>query len=272
MAGRIAIVTGSNQGIGFWIATQLAKSGAFETTVLACRRADAAAEAAAKITEAGGSGVVSMTVDISKPQSVKDFVTAFASKYGKLDCLVNNAGMAFKSADPTPFNDQAAPTVATNFTGTVNLTMALLPLLLKSKESPRVVNVASRAGLLKILKSPDDHRKLFTNPKSLEALSKTMAEFVADVKANGTDNKFANTTYGMSKCGVIAWTGLMQRLSPTIGWSAMCPGYCNTSMSSGKGPRPAAEGAETASWLALSEDEAVFKSGGFFGEKKRLTW
>ena len=54
-----------------------------------------------------------------------------------------------------------------------------------------------------------------------------------------------------------AWTRLMNRLVPTVGWTSLCPGWCNTSMSSGKGPRSAAEGAKTASYLALSEDPDV---------------
>ena len=214
-----------------------------------------------------------MKVDISKPQSVKAFATALAAKYdGTIDCLVNNAGMAFKGADPTPFNDQAAPTVAVNYTGTLMITNALLPMLLKSADNPRVVNVASRAGVLRNLKDPETHAKLFTDPESVEALTRTVAEFVADVKANGEDNAFSSSTYGISKMAVIGWTKLMQRVCPKVGWSCMCPGYCKTAMSSNKGPRPAAEGAQTASWLALSEDPALFKSGAFFGEKKLLRW
>jgi carbonyl reductase 1 len=194
-ASRIAVVTGANQGIGFWIATQLAKSGAFDTTVLACRRADAGAEAAQKMAEDGCEGVVAMQLDIGDPASVRKFAESFAATYGKLDCLVNNAGMAFKAADPTPFNDQAGPTVAVNFTGTVALTNALLPLLLQpTAVQPRVVNVSSRAGALKQLKDPASQTKLFTEPASVEALVETVRNFVADVKANGEDNEFSNTT------------------------------------------------------------------------------
>ncbi len=194
-AARVAVVTGANQGIGFWIATQLAKSGAFDTTVLACRRADAGAEAAEKMTKSGCEGVVSMQLDIGDPASIKKFAEAFGAKYGKLDCLVNNAAMAFKAADPTPFNDQAGPTVAVNFTGTVMLTNALLPLLLQpTAVQPRVVNVSSRAGSLKQLKDPETQMKLFTAPASVEALAETVQRFVADVKANGYDNEFSDTT------------------------------------------------------------------------------
>ena len=66
---------------------------------------------------------------------------------GALDCLVNNAGTAFKGSDPLPFNDQTAPALRTNFYQTLGLTRALLPLLERST-SPRIVNVASMAGRL----------------------------------------------------------------------------------------------------------------------------
>lgn len=50
-------------------------------------------------------------------------------EYGKVDILVNNAGTAFKGSDPTPFRDQAEPTLRVNFFRTIELTEALIPLL-----------------------------------------------------------------------------------------------------------------------------------------------
>ena len=67
------------------------------------------------------------------------------------DLLINNAAIAFKAADPTPFDKQTAPTLAVNYYGTVAVTEAVLPLLLASDADPRVVNVASMAGHLRQL-------------------------------------------------------------------------------------------------------------------------
>lgn len=147
-----------------------------------------------------------------------------------------------------------------------------MPLLQKTESACRVVTVASRAGGLRILKSPSTQVKLFTKPKNIVALTKVMYDFIEDVKQNGKDNAYANTTYGMSKCGIIAWTRLMQKQVPAVGWSCMCPGWCKTSMTGGKGHRTAEDGAKTASWLALSDDEAIFKSGDFFADNSRIEW
>ena len=67
--------------------------------------------------------------------------------------LCNNGAIAFTNSHPTPFAQQAAPTFAINYFGTVSLTLKLLPLLrLASEPQPQIVNIASMAGHLRILK------------------------------------------------------------------------------------------------------------------------
>lgn len=71
------------------------------------------------------------------------------SMFGKVDCLVNKAGIMFPHDDPLPFHQQSKPTLDVNYRGTVALTKVLLPLLQNdSAQDPRVVNVASMAGCL----------------------------------------------------------------------------------------------------------------------------
>ena len=67
--------------------------------------------------------------------------------YGRCDLLVNNAAIAFKAADPTPFHEQTKPTLDVNFRGTVQVIDALMPMLASSPHA-RIVNVASMAGKL----------------------------------------------------------------------------------------------------------------------------
>lgn len=276
--GKIAVVTGANQGIGYHIAQQIARSGDFATVILACRRVDAGSTAAREMTMAatstptGCAVVEAMELDISAPASIARFASAFAIAHGdRLDILVNNAAIAFKGDDPTPFGGQSRPTIDTNYRGTVGLTEALLPYLKRGGPGSRVVNVASRSGALRILRS-DEKRRLFTHPESVEALSGTLDAFVGEAEGLGERNGYAGTNYGMSKCGVIAYTALMSRLCPEVGWSAMCPGYCDTSMTSWRGTRTAAAGADTASWLATTDDASAYKSGGFFADRARVPW
>ena len=276
MRNKIAIVTGANQGIGYHIASQIANCGDFARVILACRRSDAGNRAACEIAKSLTSRdciVEAMELDISNPSSISDFARAFVNAHGdRLDVLVNNAGMAYKGSDPTPFGMQSRRTMDTNYRGTVSMTEAMLPCLKRGgTNSSRVVNVASRSGGLRILKS-NEKRDLFTHPEDVDALTRTMYDFVDEAERMGENNGYANTNYGMSKCGVIAYTALMSRLCPEVGWSAMCPGYCNTSMTSGRGTKSASSGADTAYWLATTDDASAYKSGGFYADRERLVW
>jgi carbonyl reductase 1 len=279
MRKKIAIVTGANQGIGYFIAQQIVQRNDFATVILACRRMDAGSSAANEIqsaiissTPAFGCNVVAMELDISSDKSIDNFASEFVSTYGnRLDVLVNNAAIAFKGNDPTSFGLQSRPTVNINYHGTVKLTESMLPYLKRAGNQARVVNVASRSGELRILRS-EGMKRLFTHPTSVIALSETMDAFVRNAEEYGERNGYAGTNYGMSKCGIISYTLLMQRLCPEVGFSCMCPGYCKTSMSSFRGGRPASEGAVTASWLATTDNESVYKSGAFFADGKRIPW
>ena len=139
---RVAVVTGGNKGIGYHIAEQLLASREYGTVVIACRDAGRAAAAAKAL------GTVYEVLDLTDPNSIDAFPQLLAEKYGRLDCLVNNAAIAFKGRDPTPFPQQTVPTLRANFYGTVRLTEACLPLLSAGKQGT-VVNVASMAGALR---------------------------------------------------------------------------------------------------------------------------
>ena len=139
---KVAVVTGANKGIGLEVARQLCKENV--QTILACR-SEILGTAAAKELRAEGLDAVFEKCDIGSEDSIKSFVAAISSKYSHIDILLNNAAIAYKNSDPTPFNQQARPTMAINYFGTLQMTEAMLPLL-KASPSPRIVNVASQAG------------------------------------------------------------------------------------------------------------------------------
>jgi carbonyl reductase 1 len=170
----IAVVTGANKGIGLEVAKQLSSSGKIKT-ILACRNAELG-EAATRELITNGFDVDFMICDIGSEDSIANFVCDLSARYPVVDILVNNAAIAFKGSDPTPFDQQAAPTMKVNFFGTLFLTKAMLPLLSKSA-SPRIVNVASQAGCLRILPN-EERRRMFTDPDLTEArLCDLMNEF-----------------------------------------------------------------------------------------------
>ena len=86
-AERVAVVTGANKGVGYFIAASLIKSRLFGTVVLACRDADKGSRAAAEM------GGVYLPLTVGDAASVEAFAATLTAKYGRCDCLVNNAGV-----------------------------------------------------------------------------------------------------------------------------------------------------------------------------------
>src|SRR5579872_4973486 len=130
LQGRIALVTGASQGIGRACALELAKAGA--TVALAARNEAKLAELAAEITAAGGQAAA-FALDVASEDSIKAGAKAVLDRYGKVEILVNNAGitrdglmMRMKRAD---WDD----VIGTNLTGAFLLTQALVRQMMKNR-------------------------------------------------------------------------------------------------------------------------------------------
>ena len=141
-AGKLAIITGANSGIGYHSALELARAGA--TVILACRNEQRAAEAKAKIIAAVPQAQVEVAkVDVADLDSIKTFAEAFVASDRKLDILINNAGvMAYPTRQATKQGFEAQ--FGTNHLGHFALTGELMPALIRTPGS-RVVTVASIA-------------------------------------------------------------------------------------------------------------------------------
>jgi NAD(P)-dependent dehydrogenase (short-subunit alcohol dehydrogenase family) len=141
-AGKRALVTGANSGIGYHTALELARKGA--EVVLACRNPAKAEDALARLKAAvPGAKAELAALDLSDLKSVRAFGAAFSARGVPLDVLVNNAGIMApltRKASPDGFEIQ----MATNHFGHFLLTSLLLPSL-KRAPAPRVVSVASIA-------------------------------------------------------------------------------------------------------------------------------
>lgn len=142
LQGRIALVTGASQGIGRACALELARAGA--TVALAARNEGKLAEAVAEIEAAGGQAAA-FALDIASEESIKACAKAVVERFGKVEILVNNAGitrdglmMSMKRAD---WDD----VLGTNLTGAFLLTQALLRPMLKNRWG-RIINISSVVG------------------------------------------------------------------------------------------------------------------------------
>src|SRR5579863_1446294 len=140
--GRIALVTGASQGIGRACAIELAKAGA--VVALAARNESKLAEAVAEIEAAGGQAAA-LALDIASEESIKTAAKAVIERFGKVEILVNCAGITrdtlmlrMKRADWDAVLD-------TNLTGAFLLTQAVLSPMLRNRWG-RIINISSVVG------------------------------------------------------------------------------------------------------------------------------
>eukprot|EP00584_Thalassiosira_punctigera_P010931 CAMPEP_0172545250 /NCGR_PEP_ID=MMETSP1067-20121228/15207_1 /TAXON_ID=265564 ORGANISM="Thalassiosira punctigera, Strain Tpunct2005C2" /NCGR_SAMPLE_ID=MMETSP1067 /ASSEMBLY_ACC=CAM_ASM_000444 /LENGTH=276 /DNA_ID=CAMNT_0013331957 /DNA_START=168 /DNA_END=998 /DNA_ORIENTATION=- len=272
---RVAVVTGANKGIGYHVAESLARSGKFSDVVLGCRSEERGAAAVREIERSTGNSeacrVTCRQLAIGDRSSHDAFVKFMDETFGKVDVLVNNAGIAFKGRDPTPFQAQCKPTLAVNFWGTVDFTEEMLPLIRRGRDS-RVVNVASMAGRLSQLRSRELQER-FSSPRlTKEELFSLVRRFEDDVLSDRhLEAGWGNSNYGLSKLALVAVTKVWARDESRngIAVNCCCPGYCDTDMTSHMGPRPASEGAQNAVIPATMDDPP---SGEYFSDFRVSSW
>jgi 3-oxoacyl-[acyl-carrier protein] reductase len=140
--GRIALVTGASQGIGRAIALRLAADGAH--VALAARNRDKLAEVAAEIALAGGTAH-SFTLDIGNEDSIKACARAVIAHFGRVEILVNNAGITRDVLSLRMRRHDWDDVLTTNLTGAFLLSQACISSMLKSRWG-RIVNITSVVG------------------------------------------------------------------------------------------------------------------------------
>lgn len=143
MINKVAIVTGASSGIGLAIAKEFAINGI--TVVLAARNISLLAELELDIRNNGGQAY-SVQTDVSKEDDCKKLVDSTIDKFGKIDILINNAGLSMRGLFEETELSVLKTLMDVNFWGTVYCTKYALPYLLKSKGS--VVGISSIAGFM----------------------------------------------------------------------------------------------------------------------------
>ncbi|RYG55421.1 SDR family oxidoreductase [bacterium] len=195
---KVALITGANKGIGLETARQLGQNGL--TVLIGARDAGRGEEAAAKLRE-DGLDAHFVELDVTKPATIAAAKVGIERDYGRLDVLVNNAGIALDMAPPSEASlDVTRQTYETNFFGVIALTQALLPLLHKS-EAGRIVNVSSGLGSLTLASDPNwEHAAVnafayCSSKTALNAFTVRLAKELAEtkIKVNSTDPGYTAT-------------------------------------------------------------------------------
>jgi NAD(P)-dependent dehydrogenase (short-subunit alcohol dehydrogenase family) len=238
---KIALVTGANKGIGRAIAAQLAKTGM--TVLLGARNAAAGEEAAAQLRKENLE-VHFLHLDLVQPATIEAAAASIASRFQRLDVLVNNAAIVDPADGPpgTANLNSVKRILDTNFHGTLAVTQAMLPLLRKAEQA-RIVNLSSGLGSLQMNSDSNwgfANFKLIGYCASKAALNMLTVQLAFELRDTG------------------------------IKVNAVSPGFVDTDMNQHQGTLTVDEGAAEPVRLALLPAEGP--TGGFFGDGGRYPW
>ena len=226
---RVAVVSGANRGIGKEIARQLAEKGLH--VILTARRESLGREACAEM-QNDGLSVSFFPLDVTSDESVASLAGYLRREFGRLDVLVNNAGVALDKWVPALEGtmEQFLMTYETNVFGVLRMCRALIPIMREGGYG-RVINLSSNLG-------------------SMEKIGgRTIA-------------------YRTSKTAVNAITRVIaaELTGGDILVNSMCPGRVKTELGGADAPRTPEEAADTAIWLATLPPGGP--TGGFFQDRK----
>lgn len=239
---KIALVTGANKGIGLETVRQLAREGVH--VILASRDGPKGAAAAAKL-KGEGLAVEAITLDVTDAASIAAAVKAVGAQHGRLDILINNAGVAMQDGTQKVSEqklDTWRRTFDTNVFGLIAVTQAFMPLLEKSSAG-RIVNLSSILGSV----------TLHADPKSPIYNYKVAA-------------------YNVSKSAVNAYTVQLawELRDSTIKVNAVHPGHVKTDMGGAAAPMEIVDGAKSSVAMALIGADGP--NGSYTHMGKTLPW
>ena len=233
----VAIVSGGNRGMGLTTCEKLAQQGF--TVLLGSRSVEAGQAAIARI-DPGSGDIEVVQLDVGIQSEIDELGTLVDRKYGRVDVLVNNAGILIDAplGQPASILDASPDLLAESFNintiGVVRLSNRMIPLM-RAGGGGRIINISSGMGQL------SDMGAGYAGYR----ISKTALNSVTAIYANE-----------------LAGTG--------IAVNAVCPGWVATDMGGANAERTLEQGVDTALWLATEADSSL--SGGYYRDRKIIPW
>lgn len=227
---RISLVSGGNRGIGLEICRQLADKGL--VVLLGSRDEGKGREAAERL-----SGEVHVRrLDVTDQESVDDLMASIRDEFGRLDVLVNNAGVANDRGQSGIEADleRVRDALEANLLGAWRLTEAAIPLM-RENGYGRIVNISSGLGAIN------------------EMGGGSPAYRVSKAGLNALTRIFASELRG---AGILV--------------NSVCPGWVRTDMGTESASRPVSEGADTPVWAATLPNNGP--TGGFYRDRRPIEW
>jgi NAD(P)-dependent dehydrogenase (short-subunit alcohol dehydrogenase family) len=228
---RVALVSGGNRGLGLEVARRLTEDG--YTVVVGSRDVAKGRRAAEEL----GERAQACRLDVTDPETIESCLGEIETRYGRLDVLVNNAGIeggGWRTNAADVDLDEVRDTLDTNLFGAWKLTQAALPLMRRNGYG-RIVNLSSGMGQL-------------------------------------SDMGGHTPGYRVSKTGLNALTRMLtaELEGENILVNSCCPGWVRTDMGGANATRSVEEGGDTPYWLATLPDEGP--RGGFFRNREPIPW
>ncbi|WP_121612617.1 SDR family NAD(P)-dependent oxidoreductase [Mesobacillus foraminis] len=230
---KVALVTGGNRGIGYELVKQLAMKN-FKV-ILSSRNTETGHKAAQNLKESN-LDVSHVVMDVDNQESIHQAAVEINKKYGRLDALINNAGVYLEESKKLVAMDHSIleRTMTTNFFGAYHVIRSFIPLMEKQGYG-RIINVSSEYGAMSEMSySGEGAYKL--SKLALNGLTRLIAaEIKGDIKINAVD-----------------------------------PGWVSSDMGGPSAPRTPRQAAESILWLASVGPEGP--NGEFFRDGKQISW